>query len=291
MRRARIIGAILGFAGLSTLLCGCCTAGPGRTTPLTAAEVEEEATRLRGRYRFTVVAAPPFVVIGGGPASEVRTFADEVIGWATRRLTHQLFDRHPSRVVEIWALRTGGSYLAWSGEAIGGTPRSPYGVYDPCAGAILVNRSLGDGTLVHEMVHVFVDADFPSAPTWLDEGLGSLFEQPAERDGRIVGLVNWRLPGLQRRLRSGTAPSLREVMSTTRASFYGDDVATHYAVARYLLFYLQEKGALPRFYRSLRDDGDDGPTTLARILGEPLERIEPRWRRFVSSLRYAATST
>lgn len=270
------------------LSAGCCTAGPGLTEPLPRSAFDEKVAELSEAYRFRVVAVPPFVVVGGGPEHEVNAFADEVIGWAVRGLQRELFDRHPRRIVEIWALRTAGSYSSWAGEAIGGTPSSPYGVYSPCAGAIIVNRGLGDGTVVHEMVHVFVDVDFPSAPTWLNEGLGSLYEQPAERDGHIVGLVNWRLPGLQRRLREGTAPSLSDVMTTSRFSFYGENAGIHYAIARYLFFYLQERGALRRYYRAFRDGDADGVATLEHVLGEPIERIEARWRRFVLTLSLPA---
>ena len=31
--------------------------------------------------------------------------------------------------------------------------------------------------LVHEMVHPFMDADFPACPAWFNEGLASLYEQ------------------------------------------------------------------------------------------------------------------
>jgi hypothetical protein len=180
-------------------------------------------------------------------------------------------------------MRSHQSYVAWAGEAVGSVPDTPYGVYRPCSGAILVNRALGDGTLVHEIVHVLVESDFPGAPAWLDEGLGSLYEQPAERNGGIVGLVNWRLPGLQRALRAGVV-SLEDVMTTTRLGFYADS-GINYAVARYLMFYLQEKRLLRKFYRAFRDGDDDGIATLERFVG-PLADFEPRWRRFVLALRY-----
>jgi hypothetical protein len=271
-------------------VAGCCTAGPGRTVPLPNTAFDDKVRQLREDYRFTVVAVPPFVVIGGGPAAEVRAFSREVVAWGARLLMRELFDRYPSRIVEIWALRTSSSYLAWAGEAIGRTPSSAYGVYVPCAGAIVVNRGLGDGTLVHEMVHVLVEVDFPNAPTWLNEGLGSLYEEPGERHGRIVGRLNWRLPALQHALARRRAPSLRDVMTMSRASFYGDGSALHYAVARYLLYHLQQRGELRSYYRGCRDGGDP-IATLERVVGEPLERYEQRWRRFVLSLDGDVTPT
>ena len=46
-----------------------------------------------------------------------------------------------------------------------------------------MNIATGGGTLVHEIVHPFVEANFPGCPTWFNEGLGSLYEQSAERKG------------------------------------------------------------------------------------------------------------
>lgn len=270
---------------LFVVLCaGCCGSGPGRRAPLSAAAFAERVEALSRAHRFTVVAVPPFVVVGGGSRAEVHAFSEDVVGWAVKHLQRDFFELHPSRIVEIWALRSTSSYVSWAGEAIGRAPASPYGVYAPCAGAIVVNRALGDGTLVHEMVHVFLEVNFPEAPTWFDEGLASLYEQPAERDGHIVGLVNWRLYTLKRRLLAGSAPSLRQLMTTTRYAFYAD-AGIHYAMARFLLFYLQEQGALRRFYRAFQQRGGDGIDVLELILGEPLLGIERRWRRFVFGLQ------
>jgi len=46
---------------------------------------------------------------------------------------------------------------------------------------------------VHEIVHPFMAANFPDCPAWFNEGLASLYEQSSERDGKIIGLTNWRL--------------------------------------------------------------------------------------------------
>ena len=35
-----------------------------------------------------------------------------------------------------------------------------------------MNISTGGGTLVHEIVHPFIEANFPACPPWLNEGLG-----------------------------------------------------------------------------------------------------------------------
>src|SRR5437667_7465188 len=91
---------------------------------------------------------------------------------------------------------------------------------------------------------------FPVVPPWFNEGLGSLYEQSAERDGHIVGLTNWRLAGLQKALARGDAPSFRALAAMDSDTFYGDDSGAHYATARYLLYYVQERGLLRDFYRA-----------------------------------------
>ena len=115
-----------------------------------------------------------------------------------------------------------------------------------------MNIATGGGTLVHEIVHPYVEADFPNAPPWLNEGLGSLFEQSDERDGKIVGLTNWRLAGLQKAIKRGGVPSFFELTHMDSKTFYLEEHGTNYSQSRYLMYYLQEKGLLHDFYRRFR---------------------------------------
>jgi hypothetical protein len=69
----------------------------------------------------------------------------------------------------------------------------------------------------------------------------SLYEQPGERGGHLIGRTNWRLPPLQRAIRAGRIKPLTEMMRASRWGFYdADEVGRHYAMARYRCFYLQE---------------------------------------------------
>src|SRR5262249_43808226 len=151
----------------------------------------------------------------------------------------------------------------------GDEPDTPYGYFTNAHRALVMNIATGGGTLVHEMVHPFMDADFPQRPAWLNEGLGSLFEQSADDNGHIRGLPNWRLPALQKSIRAGTVPSFERLLATSSDAFYGPGSGTHYAEARYLLYYLQEKGLLPTFYRQFRAGWRQDPTgyqTLRAVL-------------------------
>lgn len=111
------------------------------------------------------------------------------------------------------------SYLRASERLVGRRPDTPFGFYSSHKRLMVMNISLGAGTLVHELVHAFVEASFPGCPSWLNEGLGSLYEACAERRGKIHGLVNWRLPGLQQAIRAATLPPLRELLALDDAGF------------------------------------------------------------------------
>jgi hypothetical protein len=153
-----------------------------------------------------------------------------------------------------------------------------------------MNIATGGGTLVHEIVHPFMRANFPQCPAWFNEGLGSLYEQSSSRDGHIIGLTNWRLPALQEAIRAKKVPSFQALTATSSAEFYDQDPGTNYAQARYLAYYLQEQGLLGRFYREFRASAATDPTgyaTLRSVLGSPdMGAFQKRWESFVLGLRF-----
>ncbi len=285
---------VRGAAALLILvaLTGCCRPGLGRTEPFPARDYESHIRSRQASFGagFTVMAAGPFVVIGDGPPAWVAEDAREVIEVASRRLKERFFERDPAQIVDVLMLQTEGSYDRYAGGFFGG-PRTPYGYYSPCDRAIYVNMSLGNGTLVHEMVHAFMDANFPECPTWFNEGLGSLYEHTDLANGDLRGRPNWRLPGLQRAIASGKTIPLADLLATSRGAFYADKRSgLHYAMARYLLYYLQEKGLLEKYYRRFVDNHESDPTgaaTLRAILGEnDLAAFQPRWEKAVAAIVY-----
>jgi hypothetical protein len=249
----------------------------------------EAKLKLLGLGHMHVRVEPPFVVIGDGSrAGHERSAA--TVRWARDKLEQDFFVRRPTKIIDIYLFQTAASYQRGVRRLTGAAPSTPYGFYSPSASAMYMNISTGGGTLVHEIVHPYVEVDFPDAPAWLNEGLGSLFEQSAERDGQIVGLPNWRLDGLQRSIRRGELPSVRTLTHLPREEFYGDLTGTHYAMARYLMYYLQERGALHGFYRAFRAARSQDPTgyrTLSEALRErDMRAFERRWHRFVLQLEF-----
>jgi hypothetical protein len=232
---------------------------------------------------------PPFVVIGSGTPKQLAE-RSKTVRWAADHLEAELFDHRPARILDIFLFDTASSYRHGAETLSQDPPDTPYGFYSPDADALIMNIATGGGTLVHEIVHPYVEADFPNAPPWLNEGLGSLYEQSDERDGHIVGLPNWRLPGLQAALRAGHVPSFRELTALGEGAFYADDTGVDYAASRYLLYWLQQKGKLRDFYRSFRDARDRDPTgfaTLSAALGvDDADDARADWEAFVLHLRW-----
>jgi hypothetical protein len=152
-----------------------------------------------------------------------------------------------------------------------------------------MNIETGGGTLVHEIVHPFMEANFAACPPWLNEGLGSLYEQCGDAAGHIHGFTNWRLPGLQRAIGEKRVPSFKDLTAMDSSAFYNEDKGTNYAQSRYLCYYLQEKGLLVKFYQEFHTYQQEDPSgfkTLQKILAEPdMNGFKTKWEKYVMELR------
>ena len=190
--------------------------------------------------------------------------------------------------MNIWLFKDEISYRKHAKEFFDDEPDTPYGYYSSTNRALVMNISTGGGTLVHEIVHPFIEANFPDCPAWFNEGLGSLFEQAGEEDGHIVGYTNWRLAGLQRAIRQKKLPQFQTLLSTINRQFYTADTGTNYAQSRYLLYYLQQKGLLVKFYKEFYDNRKTDTTgykSLQKILDEKnMVEFQERWEAFVLNL-------
>jgi hypothetical protein len=239
---------------------------------------------------FSVCIEKPFVVVGDLPPDKLRSIAEGSVRWAVRLLRKDHFKNDPDHIIDIWLFKDATSYRKHVREIFGDTPTTPFGYYAPRHRALIMNIATGTGTLIHEMVHPYMAANFPRCPAWFNEGLGSLYEQCGERGGNIVGFTNWRLAGLQRGIESKKLPTFKELCSTNDREFYGDDRGTNYAQARYLLYYLQERGLLHQFHRDFLANQKDDPTgykTLVKTLNETdMDAFQKKWEQFVMKLKF-----
>jgi hypothetical protein len=264
---------------------------PGRTQSFTDAEYTAHIKALeaklasKGVRGVTIRVEDPFVVVGDGTRAQLER-SSQTVRWAADKLEQDFFAKRPSKILDVYLFQTAASYEAGVKALTGEAPDTPYGFYSSTHGGLFMNIATGGGTLVHEIVHPYVEADFPSAPPWLNEGLGSLFEQSSERDGHIVGLTNWRLAGTQKAI--GRLPAIQDLTAMTSKAFY--ESSTSYGQSRYLMYYLQERGLLRRFYaafRAARAKDPSGYTTLVSVLGESdMRAFQRRWERYVAALSF-----
>jgi Peptidase_C39 like family len=259
----------------------------------TDADFAQHMMKLKPRLKdraFNVVIQPPFVVIGDEDRKTVEDRAVRTVKWAVDRLKSEYFSKDPEQIIDIWLFKDEASYEKHCQEFFDTKPNTPYGFYTPRHNALIMNISTGGGTLVHEIVHPFMATNFTDCPSWFNEGLASLYEQSEDRNGRIAGLTNWRLRGLQLAIKDDRVPAFETLMSTTTEEFYGDDKGTNYAQARYLCYYLQEQGKLQEYYQTfVANVGSDatGISTLKKVLGnEDLDQFKGEWEAFVSRLRF-----
>ena len=249
-----------------------------------------ESLKKKTPAGFTIVVEKPFVVIGDESPDSVRRWARGTIRWAVKQLKEGYFQKDPDEIIDIWLFKNRGSYVKHTWEIYRDRPGTPYGYYSPVHRALIMNIATGGGTLIHEIVHPFIAANFPACPDWFNEGLASLYEQSSEKKGKIVGLTNWRLAGLQRAIRAGKLPSFKQLCETTSHEFRNEDPGTHYAQARYLCYLLQESGLLRKYYAQFvashkTDPG--GYRTLKKVLKETdMTAFQKRWERWVLGLRF-----
>jgi hypothetical protein len=276
------------FAAALVLLAGASSlptawAAAARDDPFAKAAAEMKKELGRG---FIVERSGVFVIAGDMSRRSFNRSKTFTVRDCARALNKDFFDRKPATPVRVYLFSGKASYEKWVPKLAGFKPHTPYGFYLPSRKALMMNIATGGGTLVHEMTHALTDVDFPDCPTWLFEGLGSLFEQcHVTRDGHIRGRVNWRLPILRR---GGFIP-LEDLVKLSDKEFRGKKESLNYANARYLCLYLQERGLLPTFYKAFRaahKAGTDktGWDSLKTVIGEPPDAFEKKWHAWVKKL-------
>jgi len=267
-------------------------AGHAASETLTEADFARHVEQLKKKIpssKFTIVIQRPFVVIGDESPADVKQHSEQTVKWAVDKLKQDFFAKDPKEILDIWLFQDAASYESNAVALFGEKPGTPYGYYSSAHKALIMNISTGGGTLVHEIVHPFVEANFPTCPSWLNEGLGSLYEQSGEVDGHIHGYTNWRLPGLQAAIKSRKVPSFKTLTALDAKGFYNEDRGTNYAQARYLCYYLQQRGLLIKFYREFYAHRNEDPTgyqSLRKILRvTDMNAFKRTWEKYVLGLR------
>lgn len=265
---------------------------PAPTQRITKADYAQHIRQLKEKLEgrgFTIAIEEPFVVVGDEDEATVKQRGKHTVQWAVERLKKDYFAKNPNHIIDVWLFKDKESYEQHAWEFLKDRPTTPYGYYSSQDKALVMNISTGGGTLVHEIVHPLMAANFPKCPSWFNEGLASLYEQCGDKNGHIYGYTNWRLTGLKQAIERDRLPSFKELCSTTTREFYDDKHGTNYAQARYLCYYLQEKGLLVKYYHTFVKNADKDPTgyqTLQTLLQErDMNAFQQRWEKYVLGLK------
>ncbi len=273
--------AVLAFVALA-MTAPAAIAAPSKEELVERKQALEKKLAGKG---YTVVVEAPFVVIGDEPAAKVRSRA-HFVRWVVRLIEQDFFAKQPDKLIEIWLFKNERTYRRGAKLYFDDEPETPFGYYSSTDNALVMNIGPGAGTLSHELVHPYIEANFPDSPSWFNEGLASLYEQPRERDGHMWGTTNWRLPGLQAMIKKRSLPTVRALMATTSDGFYEANYDS-YAYARFLVQYLQDHGKLRDFYKRFVADTEDltGQRALEAVLGTDLDAFQATFEKWALSLR------
>jgi hypothetical protein len=204
---------------------------------------------------------------------------------------NERFTRKPDRAITVLLFDRAKPYDAWC-RAHGGEPcTTPYGFYEPGSRTIVMNIGPGVGTLTHELVHPIVEADWPQAPDWIDEGIASLYEAfSLPRPGEIRGHTNFRLPRLKSALASKNErihATLPVLFGMRDAEFRGPREDLNYALARYFCLWMEQQKKLWPFYRAWRDgfaQDPSGERAFVAVMGETPTDADRRFAQWVRAL-------
>jgi hypothetical protein len=245
-----------------------------------------------GPGTLTVTVDEVFVLIGPSGWNRAALRASEkLVRDAVAAYLHERFDRGPTHAIAVYLFPSADPYRRYCRASLHEECISPFGFY--MDGKMIMNAGPGLGTLTHELVHPFVDADFPGAPIWINEGIASLFEAPViPRPGEIRGVKNWRHPRLLRALTSARkgerdAASLARLFGMADTAFRDEDEDLHYAMARYVCQWLDERKLLWPFYRRWRDTFEKDPSgaqAFADVVGTSPADANGPWTKWARAL-------
>lgn len=167
------------------------------------------------------------------------------------------------------------------------TQSTAYGFYQPTTKTLFTYTNSGEGTLWHELIHAFVDANIDHPiQQWFSEGFASFYEMGGIHDNKFVeGYTNWRLPLLQKMLQR---PSYLPL-----PAFMQEDSMTEehgYAKARFIFCYLWRYNKMEIFVKKYlyelsanykkRRLGEEAIATLAHLVGKDIKSIEREYKQW-----------
>ena len=202
-------------------------------------------------------AAGDTIFILRGHLSKNRKMQIESIVRAVHRDVKRRFlpnrDKTGLRPVDVCVFASSEAYRRFAKEVMGtdeyGADR---GFFVPYRRLIVVDLGRGVGGFRHELVHVLLRDEFSSLPDWLDEGMAALYVTAKWTKKGYRFLVNFRLRQLRAARAAGRLPDLAKLAASDDRDVYGANYEAYYALARYLLLYLDRRGQLEKFFTRIR---------------------------------------
>ena len=251
---------------------------------------KREAIAELGPHTDVQVVEGTFVVAAPG-GRRALTSALDVTRKALQAYFNGRFEKRPTRAISVYLFPTAAPYDTYCKKRDSAACISPYGFYVHRDRRIVMNVGLGIGTLTHELIHPLVEADFPAAPDWINEGIASLFEHfHFTAPGEIHGGKNWRHPRLVQALRSQQErldASLPTLFALSDQQFRGAKEDLNYAAARYLCQWLDQKQKLWPFYQRWRDhyaEDRSGAQSFEAVIGKTPAEADEEWTAWVLRL-------
>ncbi len=176
-------------------------------------------------------------------------------------------------------------YFANKPEFTEHTSSDAYGFYQPSTKTLFTYAHSGEGTLWHELMHAFVDANIEhNIPQWFSEGLASFYEMGGIHNNTFVeGYTNWRLPLLQKMLANKTYLPLPAFVAESTMS---EDNA--YAKARFLFCYLWVYDKMVPFTKTYlyelsarykgKELGEKAIAEMEKLVGKDIIAIEKEYK-------------
>jgi len=236
------------------------------------------------RYKTEFDAERNFVYLHAKDDKEMAEFRRGLNAYADSQW-RDLFRNRPQRPLYIVLLTAADSPKVFQG-IVGGFYNSATATL--FCSDMPVNRLLRADVVIHEFTHALQFADMAARrqehPIWLVEGLATLFES-SDQNGKVVPRQNHRLAALHPAAQQGSLLPWKTLMNLTPAQFMAQPQLA-YAQARYVLFYLYDKGLLKRFYDEYAADANyahdrTGIEAMQAVFGKLIEEVERDWRRWL----------
>lgn len=238
----------------------------------TSLNLEQQAARLARQLEFqnlTLATAKPFIVVSDLSADSVNEWIQDEVRPALEFWRSWGLTTLPDQPIEVWLLQDRESYERQSRRRFGEPPGTRFGYYLPRQRVIVVNVESGSGTLLHELSHPIVAANFPRCPPWLSEGFASLWEAAEFSGDKLQVRPTRRLEILRTAIRQHTTRPLRQLFQATTDELSADRTGVLYAQAHALCEYFYRRGELLELMGAIERNADidsSGYASLERLL-------------------------